>query len=517
MPAAIYARQSIEKADSVSIDAQVERCKSICNLNGWEYTVYTDSGFSGKNINRPNFERLLSDIKSGKINAVVSYKLDRISRSIVDFAGLLQMFEQNGVQYISATEQFDTSSPVGRAMIYIVMVFAQLERETITQRITDNYRYRAAMGLFMGGKEPLGYTSRHIIYNGKRASILQINENVAPLVRRIFDLYLNGQNTHQIAHLLNSENIPTSTGKTWVNNTVLRILRNIDYCRNEPELYEYLVSRGYGLSCGLSSFDGQHGMCAFFKSHDRHIANDITDYLVTVGQHEPLISARDWILIQRKLDITSELPKKAKKSKRSWLAGLLKCADCGHSFGLKTTNKSGNTYQYYFCRGRAARGHSTCQNDLWLSDAELSSLIEKRMLRHTSDKLKSPPKKKTAYSENKQVAELKQNLADRRLKINNAVENLGRGNAVVDDHLTKYISDLDHECRQLESQINRIEVEAYTARPAELDAPALQKAYDSMKLAFSGGTIEDRSHIARHFINRIVIDKEGHVEIQWRI
>ena len=133
---AIYARQSIEKKDSVSIEAQIDRCKAYCD--GQDYKIYKDAGYSGKNINRPQFSKLLEDIKKGVIKKVISYRLDRISRSIADFSQLLIMFDEYNVDFISATENFDTNSPMGRAMINIVMTFAQLERETIVERVTDN-------------------------------------------------------------------------------------------------------------------------------------------------------------------------------------------------------------------------------------------------------------------------------------------------------------------------------------------------------------------------------------------
>lgn len=107
---AIYARQSIEKKDSVSIEAQIEKCKTYCD--GQKYKIYKDSGYSGKNINRPQFSSLLEDIKKGIVNKVIAYRLDRISRSIADFSQLLIMFDEYNVDFISATENFDTNSPM---------------------------------------------------------------------------------------------------------------------------------------------------------------------------------------------------------------------------------------------------------------------------------------------------------------------------------------------------------------------------------------------------------------------
>lgn len=124
---AIYGRQSIDKKDSISIESQFEFCRY--ELKGGEGKEYKDKGYSGKNIERPDFQRLLQDIRLGLIKRVIVYKLDRISRSIVDFAKLMELFKQYDVEFVSCTEKFDTSTPMGRAMLNICIVFAQLERE----------------------------------------------------------------------------------------------------------------------------------------------------------------------------------------------------------------------------------------------------------------------------------------------------------------------------------------------------------------------------------------------------
>ena len=136
---AIYARQSVDKKDSISIESQIEFCKY--ELKGGNCKEYTDEGYSGKNTDRPKFQELVRDIKRGLIAKVVVYKLDRISRSILDFANMMELFQQYNVEFVSSTEKFDTSTPMGRAMLNICIVFAQLERETIQKRVTDAYRY----------------------------------------------------------------------------------------------------------------------------------------------------------------------------------------------------------------------------------------------------------------------------------------------------------------------------------------------------------------------------------------
>ena len=114
---AIYARQSVDRKDSISIESQIEFCKY--ELRGGNHKDYQDKGYSGKNTDRPKFQELLADIRQGLIRRVVVYKLDRISRSILDFATMMELFQQYNVEFVSSTEKFDTSTPMGRAMLNI--------------------------------------------------------------------------------------------------------------------------------------------------------------------------------------------------------------------------------------------------------------------------------------------------------------------------------------------------------------------------------------------------------------
>ena len=125
----IYARQSVDRKDSISIESQIDFCKY--ELKGGSCRVFKDKGYSGKNTDRPEFQKLLGEIRKGKVRRVVVYKLDRISRSILDFANMMELFQEYDVEFVSSTEKFDTSTPMGRAMLNICIVFAQLEREAL--------------------------------------------------------------------------------------------------------------------------------------------------------------------------------------------------------------------------------------------------------------------------------------------------------------------------------------------------------------------------------------------------
>lgn len=154
---AIYARQSKDKKDSISIETQIEFCKR--EVYGEDFKTYEDKGFTGANINRPDFQELMKDIKDGLITKVIVYRLDRISRSILNFTSMMEIFNKYNVEFVSCTEKLDTTTPAGRMVVNILIVFAQYERESTQQRITDNYYERAKLGVFLGGNTPYGYDS----------------------------------------------------------------------------------------------------------------------------------------------------------------------------------------------------------------------------------------------------------------------------------------------------------------------------------------------------------------------
>lgn len=184
---AIYARQSVDRADSISIESQIEFCKY--ELKGGSFREYKDRGYSGKNTTRPQLQQLLADIRRGEVEKVIVYKLDRISRSILDFSNMMELFQQYQVEFVSSTEKFDTSTPMGRAMLNICIVFAQLERETIQKRVCDAYYSRSQKGFHMGGKAPYGYRLEEIVMDGIHTKKLVEKPEEGEIVREIFRMY----------------------------------------------------------------------------------------------------------------------------------------------------------------------------------------------------------------------------------------------------------------------------------------------------------------------------------------
>ena len=171
----IYSRKSVYTGKGESIENQVEMCKQYIytkfpNTINANIFVYEDEGFSAKNIDRPQFQKMLQDIPMQKPNFLVCYRLDRISRNVSDFSSLIEGLNDWGISFVCIKEEFDTSKPMGKAMMYIASVFAQLERETIAERVRDNMLMLARTGRWLGGTTPTGYRSKkhqEIIIDGK--------------------------------------------------------------------------------------------------------------------------------------------------------------------------------------------------------------------------------------------------------------------------------------------------------------------------------------------------------------
>ena len=239
---AIYGRQSVDRKDSISIESQIEFCKY--ELRGGNFRKYTDKGYSGKNTDRPEFQEMMADIRRGLIKRVVVYKLDRISRSILDFATMMETFQEYNVEFVSSTEKFDTSTPMGRAMLNICIVFAQLERETIQKRVTDAYYSRCQHGFHMSGAAPYGFQLEPTTIEGIRTKMMKPDPETADIAKLMFEMYSQpGISFGDIARYFADEGI-LIYGKEMKRGFISQLLRNPIYAQADLDMYEFFKSQG---------------------------------------------------------------------------------------------------------------------------------------------------------------------------------------------------------------------------------------------------------------------------------
>ena len=353
---AIYARQSVDKADSLSIQGQIDLCRRTADS---EVIVYQDRGYSGKNTQRPAFQSLMADVERGKIQKIVVYRLDRFSRSIADFGRLWEILSRHHVEFVSVNETFDTSTPMGRAMLNIIMVFAQLERETTAERVRDNYYQRAQLGAWPGGPAPYGFSlGRQPGPEGTRLPVL-IPDDRAPVVVRIFEAYAQPEATlGSVARLLNGEGIPAPRRATWDNVALSRILHSPVYAMVDEDVCLFYQGKGLKVSSSPESFDGLHaGILVGKRDRSSGTYQDLREQHFSLANHLGLIPAGLWLRCQYKLESNRQLGGKG-RGKHTWLSGLLKCAGCGYSVKV---NRQGAKY-YLVCSGRSNLG--LCQETI---------------------------------------------------------------------------------------------------------------------------------------------------------
>ena len=253
----IYSRKSKFTGKGESIENQIELCRQYIAMHFGEdasenVLVYEDEGFSGGNLERPQFKKMMKDSQKIAFAAIVVYRFDRISRNIGDFAKLIEDLGDRHIDFISIREQFDTSSPMGRAMMYIASVFSQLERETIAERIRDNMHELSKTGRWLGGTTPTGYASESlssVTVDGKvkKACKLKPIPEEIRLVKTIFEVFMETGSLSKTDQYLLEHRCVTKRGKQFTRFAIRGILTNPVYMIADETAYQYLKENNVDL------------------------------------------------------------------------------------------------------------------------------------------------------------------------------------------------------------------------------------------------------------------------------
>ena len=331
---AIYARQSVERVDSISVESQIEACRREIMEGAAE--LYIDRGYSGKNTDRPSFQRLLQDIRAGKIRRVFVYRLDRISRSVLDFAQIIDVFQAHEVDFVSTVEKFDTGTPIGKAMLMIVMIFAQLERETIQQRVADAYQSRSRHGFYMGGRVPYGFVLQEITLHGKRTKRYQAVPDEAEVVQAVFSFYAKPQTSlEDVARWLEQNQVRKRDGTCFTRSRIRDMIINPIYVRADWQLYEFCKKHQITCVNPPEDFIGVHGAYLYSsKTEETRKTLDLAGHTLVLAPHEGIVDADIWIRCREKC-LKNVSAFKRVRPRRNWLAGKLICAECGRTLAIK--------------------------------------------------------------------------------------------------------------------------------------------------------------------------------------
>ena len=522
---ALYARQSVEKVDSISIESQLEYCRH--EARGNPCREYIDRGYSGRNTNRPAFEQLLADVRQGKVARVIVYKLDRISRSILDFANMMQLFQQHRVEFVSSTERFDTSTPIGRAMLHICIVFAQLERETIAERIRDNMHELAKTGRWLGGTTPTGYTSeavKTVTVDGKskRACKLKLIPEEADIVRTIYDLYLQTDSlTNTEAELLRRR-ILTKTGRYFTRFSIKTILQNPVYLIADQDAWQYFTDRQAELFSRPEEFDGVHGILAYNRTDQEKgratIYLPVNQWIVSVGQHPGLIPGKTWVHIQESLERNKSKAYRKPRNNEALLTGLLWCA-CGNRMYPKLSKRltpEGKPVYTYVCKLKEHSQRALCNRRNANGNLLDAAVIEQ--VKHLADDdstfIQQLERSKRFYTGGRdayasQLEDLRGQQAEIEHKINALIDSLAdfaHSDAAV--HVKKRIEELHAQQASLDTRISELEglTSQHELSSAEFDI--MRQLLVTFQSSIDNMSVEQKRTAIRTVVRKVIWDGE---------
>ena len=495
---AIYARQSVDRADSISIESQIEFCKY--ELKGGSFKEYKDKGYSGKNTVRPQLQQLLTDIRRGEVEKVIVYKLDRISRSILDFSNMMNLFQQYQVEFVSSTEKFDTSTPMGRAMLNICIVFAQLERETIQKRVSDAYYSRSQKGFRMGGKPPYGYRLEEILMEGIHTKKLVEEPGEAAIVREIFDMYEQPDTSYGDITRYYAEKGVQFYGKELIRSMLAQLLRNPVYVRADMDVYRFFRSHGTNIVSSPEQFDGIHG-CYLYQGRDAQTdkLQNLKGHMLVVAPHEGLVSSEQWLNCRIKL-MRNKTIQANRKAVNTWLAGKVKCGNCGYAL-MSIKIQSGK--QYLRCTKRL--NNKACPGCGKVYTEDVENYVYKEMVRKLREG--QSPATYTKLNENPQVKQIYREIEEMEKEISLLVDSLAGAGETLTDYINQRVEEID--------QIHQLKLEKLSVLAENHATPEQMEKVASNISLWGEIDFEEKRFTVDKMIRSLKVFP-GSVQIQWK-
>ena len=542
MTIAIYSRKSKFTGKGDSIANQIEMCRqraqqylTLKNMSESDVKilVYEDEGFSGKNTARPEFQKMIAAIKTNEIDCVICYKLDRISRNVGDFAQTYEIFERHKVDFLCAGETYDTTTPAGRAMMGMVSVFAQMEREVTAERVRDNMHMLARSGRWLGGHTPTGFQSskeERVDVEGKIRSAFKLVpvKKEMELVEFIYRKFMELQSVSGTMRYLVAHNIRTKNGNDFTNISVREILRNPVYCIAGQEAADYFIEKGADICFEENEIDDKHGFMPYNRTSsgkDRQTKNEIDDWLIAVGKHEGVVEPGAWVKIQRILDAKRAKSKAIVRTpykSEALLSGLLVCGQCKSAMRphvhAKRKNAEGIIPYYYICELKERSSKARCDmcnaNGAVLDKVILDELMnyerEDSSIHHSLQELKERLANKKE-SENDKLGFLESELTAKRKQIDKLLDAVGAGDGEQDTfiELTRQrINTLADQCKQLENEIEKTALNNTIYTDYESQTKAVADTLKKLKETINTATVVEKRELLRSTIERIVWDGE---------
>lgn len=505
MRIAIYSRKSIETDTGESIKNQISMCKRYFEREPEKcvFEIFEDEGFSGGNINRPDFQRMMQLIKMKQFDVVAVYKVDRIARNIVDFVNTFDELDKLDVKLISITEGFDPGTPIGKMMMMLLASFAEMERMNIAQRVKDNMRELAKLGHWSGGTAPSGYIIESVIENNKTISYLKI-EKSAQNIKEMFLKYSEGYTAFEISKYFETKGIKYNP------KTIYGILTNPTYLKSDSASIKYLQDHGYTVY-------GEPNGYGFLPYNRRSRVKGMKswknkDMFVGVSKHDAIVDLSLWAKVQLKFHEKTVDPHPHESEFSFLTGGIMKCK-CGSGMGVSPSSKrSDGSRKYYFtCSGKRYKQNGCKNLSLRVDEVEkevtefLKSMCDKKKL------LEYTLKNRKISNVDITIKEVNKELTSNKNAVNNLIDKLMLLSNDASKEVTKRIDELMQQNNIYKEQILKLEREKMFN---EMDNINIDALYIKIKQFLSTRSIENKKILIKIIIKKIMWDsdkKELHI------
>lgn len=530
---AIYSRKSKFTGKGESTHNQIETCKRKIELTfdnvdlENDIIIYEDEGYTGYNTNRPAFQKMLKDIRDKKIKAIAFYKLDRISRNVSDFSSLVIELDNYDVSFLSATESIENVTPSGRAMMFMISVFAQLERDTIAERIRDNMLELAKTGRWLGGMTPTGYKSEqieNITVDGKKRKLYKLStiDNEVRIVKILFDKMRELKSQTKLETYTIQHDIKTKNDKAYTRWGLKNILINPVYAIADQDTLDYFRNLGVEIYADEKEFDGIHGLMVYNKTEKKKnqvVRKDVNDWIVAVGKHKGIISGKEWVEVQNLLDQNSDMKYRKPSTSNALLSGILRCSHCGSFMRAKLKNKmvssDGRRVFDYMCELKDKSRKQKCQckniNGLEADDLVLEEI--KKLATPTSKFYKALKvlSSNTFNKENKnneEVKTLKSLIYKNENDINSLLDKIKYVDVSLLDDISNEIKKLKETNIELEKQIKSLTNTNYDEISDKETADLLLNILDTYFTSFDTLDLNTKRNMIKLLVSSITTDGE---------
>ncbi|MCK8827126.1 recombinase family protein [Natroniella acetigena] len=521
-----YIRVSKHRDSMITQDTQLRKIKHYCELHDIELvSQYMDLDYSGRSTNRPDFQKLFEDIEENKIDIdyLLVYKLDRFARSVNDFHNYMEILEEKDINFVSITQHFDTSSPMGRLVRNILIDFAQFESEMIGERVKDNMIQNAQNGVWNGGPIPFGFTQTE----DTEAANLKPNQE-AKHVLQFYKWYIApGGSIRKCVVKANKLGITTSNNNYWQGSQMSRLLKNPIYCIADEQSISYFEDQGFEVF-NKDTADNKRGFICYNRRNPKGKNETIRDkdkWLISVAQHQGIVPAELFIKTQKKRQSRTNKPIRAGTGK-SLLAWLLKCGKCGRAmtYSYSTSTLADGTkkkYRYYKCNSKRKMGKAVCEGQSVRAEKIEKVVLDKLSLIHKSDTFfdNAEERLEASFKNSIDLLEEEKELINNQLteiikEEDRLINSLTKVNS--DKLITKIeeqIEELEKKKKELTENLEEIKTKLFSYEAEEYNKRLILDRFKDFNDNFEQMEFEEKRSFLQTVINRIIYN-EGEIELE---